>query len=65
MCRTHSPQSPATPDVVKKNNSKNNYSQGWGQVPPAPEIIYCGAPLLSYLPRGSYMEVSVGVGVAV
>ena len=36
-CRPHSPPSPATPDVVKKNNSKNNYSQGWGQVPTAPK----------------------------
>ena len=61
-CRT---QSQATPGVVKKKDSKNNYSQGWGQVPTAPEKIYCGAPLLSYLLRGSYMLVRVGVGVVV
>ena len=64
-CRTQSPEPPAPSDVVKQNSSKNNYSQGWGQVPTGPERIYCGAPLLSYLLRGGYMQVRVGVGVAV
>ena len=55
----------ATSDVVKRNNSTNNYSQGWGHVPTAPEKDYCGARLLSYLLRESYMQVRVRVGVAV
>ena len=54
-----------SPDVVKKNNSKINYTQGPGQLLRAPENLFTEALPSQTNCWGGCMHVRVGAGVKV